>query len=119
MNLEESHGKYALNDGKITHLEFDFLKKELNLKIHARKRILKQKYESCLLLLKFVDVKLFDLFEDFPTDGQYSDITLFKKPNEDIYASFDPYGNTGLAHEKDNWIIKSETLSVTEILSNN
>jgi hypothetical protein len=64
---------------------------------------------------RFIDVKLFHLFEDLPTNGQYSDIVLLDKANEGVCASFDPFGNTGQAHTQDNWIIEAKSVSIIEI----
>ena len=89
--------------------------KELNIELEIRKRTIKQKFEVCKILLTFSNVKLFDILEDFPTDGQYSDITILENESSGVYVSFDPYGNSGIPNEKDNWIIKSDTLSMVEI----
>ena len=67
------------------------------------------------VMLTFHDIKLFDIFEDVPTNGQYSDITIFENENDCVYASFDPYGNSGIAHEDDNWIIKAEQITINEL----
>ena len=115
MTLSQAFKEYALNDGRITKFELDLETKKLNLELEIRKQIIKQKFEPCKILLTFINVKLFDVLEDFPTNGQYSDITILEKEDEGVYASFDPFGNSGLPHEKDNWIIKAESLSITEI----
>lgn len=115
MTLNEALKIYALNDGQISHFEFDFRTKKLNMKLLVRKHIAKQSFEPREVMLTFHDVKLFDIFEDFPTNGQYSDITIFENENDGVYASFDPYGNSGIAHEDDNWIIKAEQIIVNEL----
>ena len=113
MTLNQTFKNYTLNDGRIAKFDFDFNTKELNIELEIKKRIIKEKFEPCTILLTFSSLKLFDILEDFPTNGQYSDITILE--NEGVYASFDPFGNSGVPHEKDNWIIKAETLSIVEI----
>lgn len=115
MTLNQIFKDYALNDGRIAKFEFDFNAKKINIELEIKKRIIKQKFEACKILLTFSNVKLFDIIEDFQTDGQYSDITILEKENESVYVSFDPYGNSGIPHEQDNWIIKADTLSIVEI----
>ncbi len=113
MTLNEALKIHALNDGQISHFEFDFRSKKLNMKLLVRKHIANQSFEPREVILTFHDVKLFDMFEDFPTNGQYSDITIFE--NDGVYVSFDPYGNSGIAHEGDNWIIKADQITICEL----
>jgi len=115
MTLNEALKIYALNDGQISQFEFDFRSKKLNIKLLVRKHITKQSFEPCEMMLTFHDVKLFDIFEDFPTYGQYSDITIFENETDGVYVSFDPYRNSGIAHEDDNWIIKAEQITINEL----
>lgn len=115
MTLNEALKLYALNDGQICHFEFDFRTKQLKIKLLVRKHIVKQVFEPFKVMLTFHDVKLFDIFEDFPTNGQYSDITIFENENDGVYVSFDPYGNSGTAHQDDNWIIKSKQITINEL----
>jgi hypothetical protein len=114
MTLNQTFKNYALNDGRIAKFDFDFNTKELNIELEIRKRIIKEKFEPCKILLTFSNVKLLDILEDFPTDGQYSDITILEVEDNSIYASFDPYGNSGLPNEQDNWIIRAGSLSILE-----
>lgn len=107
--------KYVLPDGQITRLEFSFDNKELNIELKIRKLVSKKKYEGCKVRLTFFDVKEFYIFEDFPTNGQYSDITFIKEEDGQLYTSFDPYGNSGQQNEQDNWIIKASNVMLTEI----
>lgn len=115
MTLNQTCKDYLLNDGRIAKFEFDFNTKKLNIQLEIRKRLIKQKFEACKILVTFSNVSFFDVFEDFPTDGRYSDITILENESDCVYVSFDPYGNSGIPNEKDNWIIKSDTVSIVEI----
>ena len=42
-------------------------------------------------------------------------VTIFENENDGVYASFDPYGNSGIAHEDDNWVIKAEQITINEL----
>lgn len=85
------------------------------MKLLVRKHIAKKSFEPREVMLTFHDVKLFDIFEAFPANGQYSDIIVFQNENDGVYVSSDLYGNSGIAHEGDNWIIKAEQITICEL----
>jgi hypothetical protein len=115
MSISDINKKYILCDGKIIRLEFSFENKEMNIELQIRKLLSNKKSQPCKVRLTFIDVTEFEMFEDFPTNGEYSDFIFTEISNENIYASFDPYGNSGQPNEQDNWIIKSKNVKLIEI----
>jgi hypothetical protein len=113
--IDDIFKNYALCDGKIYHFEFSFDKKELSVDLQVGKSISKNQYQDCKIRLTFIEVLEFNIFEDFPANGQYSDITLTTLDSDQLYVSFDPYGNSGRPHEDDDWIIKSKSVKIIEI----
>ena len=114
-SIRDINKNYILCDGRITRLEFSFDNKELNVDLEIRKLISSKKSHDCKVRLTFIDVAVFEIFEDFPTNGQYSDITLIELGDQELYISFDPYGNSGKPNEQDNWIIKSKNVELIEL----
>lgn len=110
MTIEELLKKYALCDGLLLSFGFEYHSGIFNVKVRIRKCIAKNKYEKITATLEFKGVKELDLYEDFPTNGGWTNITLARLDNSEIYLSFDPYDNTGLPHERDNWTIKAKSL---------
>ncbi len=113
MNAEGLNKIYALNDGEILLLNVDYQNRKIGLTLLIRKYLSQQKLESCVIELEFVEVYEINLIEDFGTVN-YSDVVLIELDNKDFYLSLDPYGNSGLPHEKDNFIIKAKNLTLID-----
>jgi hypothetical protein len=114
MTLTDILKKYALNDGSICSFHLNYELKQLTLHLKVRRHLSGQKFEDCILELEFNHLKEIYIFEDFPTDGGYTDITFIKLANAEFYLSLDPYGNSGLPHGEDNLVIKAMNLTVIE-----
>lgn len=51
--------------------------------------------------------------DDF-TSIYYSDITLTELENGEYYLSIDPYDNTNVPNDKDNFVFKFKNLEISE-----
>ena len=115
MNLEELLKQYVLCDGGAQSFHLDIVNRRATVRLETRRIISRNRDEPCVLELEFGDVTEIYLFEDFPTDGGYTDITLTTLSDGTIYFSLDPFGNSGEPNDQDNWIIRSSTLVLKEI----
>ena len=77
MIFEELTRQYALNDAEIKSFYLDISRRTANVHLAVRKQTSKSKWTP----LEFAAVSEVSLFEDFPTSGRYSDITI-KKVND-------------------------------------
>jgi len=115
MIFEELTRQYALNDGEVKTFYLDISTRTAQVHLAVRKQTRKDKWISCDLRLEFAAVSEVSFFEDFPTSGGYSDITIKKLDDQTIYLSLDPHGNSGLPHPEDNWTIRAGSLTWTEL----
>lgn len=119
----ESLSKYILNDGEIHSLRIEYKNNNnlhsgfpiviLDLKVRISKPM--NKWQYCMLRLRFSDLIEFKLFEDFETGGNYSDIVFIQTENNVYYLSLDPYDNKNEQNEKDNFVIKAMKFDFEEI----
>ncbi|OON67782.1 hypothetical protein [Hymenobacter sp. CRA2] len=121
MNLEAVGQQYALNDGEIRAVELSLRYGESaaskgSVQLRVRKRVSKNRYESCLLTLEFGCVVRAVVDEDFTNsiNYNYSDIVLTKLENGLYYLSLDPFGNSGKPHEQDNLVLVAQSLTIHE-----
>jgi len=114
MNIEDIYTNYALNDGKIISLQLDYKLKKLIVTLQVRRLLAKDKFEPCTIELEFLNVNEVNYFEDFPTNGGYTDITFLKLEDSIFYLSLDPNGNSGLPNAEDNLVIKGEMLTLID-----
>jgi hypothetical protein len=116
MNLEQLFNRYILNDGTVKSFHFEVASKRATVELDIRKHLPKQKWAKCSVQITFIDVTEIFLFEDFPTNGNYSDFTFVKLADGKLYLSLDPYGNSGEPHTEDNWIIKALDFTINELM---
>lgn len=112
MLLEDLKERYILNDGQVLNLICDFANKQIEVRLSVRKQNGKA-IDSCTIGMIFKDAFEIDLLDNFDVDS-YSDIVFVKTDTEYFYASFDPYGNSGLPNDKDNFVIKSRGLKLID-----
>ena len=115
MDVEELLKQYILCDGVIRTIHLDVINKVVKVQLAVRRYLSKKKWEACIIELELGGVTEVYLLEDFPTGGGYTHITITPLDRGQLYLSFDPFGNTGKPHEKDNWIIRASSLRVQEI----
>jgi hypothetical protein len=106
--------QYIFADGKIVSVAFDYADKTIEMKLQIRKRA-KKKYLPCSILIRFRDVIEVDVLENFSTSGNYSDIVLVNQSDNQVYASFDPFGNSGQPDERDNFVIRAADCEFQEV----
>jgi hypothetical protein len=111
MSLDELFSIFPLSDGNILGFDFDYSTRTLRLRFQGTKQVAQNRHKISVAVLEFGGLIVMDLFEDFSTDGGCTDVTLAKTDNSEYYLSLDPYGNTGMPHERDNWIIRAESLT--------
>ena len=105
MLLEEFKQKYILNDGQVLSLACDFSQRQVQLQLNIRKWNGK-KPEPSIVDILFTGVTEIDLLDNFDVSS-YSDVVFVKTEAGDYYASFDPFDNSGVPSENDNFVIKS------------
>lgn len=113
MTFDDFLQRYALNDGEMLSIHMDYKLISLALKLQVRSSLGKDKFKPCEVHLEFRGLSKVDFFEDFPTNGAYSDITFIKQ-GEDFYLSLDPFGNSGLQHDEDNLTVIARELVVID-----
>lgn len=114
----DSLSNYILNDGQIISLKVDLYYQEKSkssaiVGLMVRKPTEKNLFVKCKIELQFEQVREVAINDDFGSD-YYSDLTLLKLDNGLYYLSLDPFGNTGMPHEKDNFVIISKALVIEE-----
>lgn len=122
MNLEALCSAYILCDGKVHsfQLNLDYLStnesKRANAQISlgVRKKVAKNKFESCIIELDFEGISEIRLCENFKSSIDYSDITFNKLENGLFYFSIDPFGNTNEPHANDNFVLVAQSFRVME-----
>ena len=111
--------KYALNDGEIHSLKLEYASEttqnSMIIDLKVKKYISKNKFVPCLLRLIFSELIELSIYEDFGTEGNYSDITILFEVKDEYYFSFDPYDNKNKQNDKDNFIIKARKLEIIEL----
>jgi hypothetical protein len=107
---------FIFSDGQILSLVCNFADSIVEIKITARKKLSKQ-IIPCVVCLRFGGVTEFNVWEDFATSGNYSDLVLLRQPNGQFYASFDPFGNSGEPDTRDNFVIKASHCKMEEVSS--
>ena len=112
MLLKDLKQRYILNDGQVLNLNCDFSNKQIEARLSVRKQNGKT-IDRCTIDIIFNEVYEIDLLDNFDV-ASYSDIVLVKTNAEHFYASFDPYGNSGLPSDNDNFVIKSHKLSLID-----
>ena len=110
---ERNFAQYIFADGTIISLTSSYADSSVELKLQIRKWVQKQ-IVPCIVTLRFENVVEFDILEDFSTAGNYSDVVLVKLNDNQFYASFDPFGNSGEPNESDNFVIKSAKCTINE-----
>ena len=105
---------FIFSDGQVLSVVCNFANSIIEVKLQVRKRVAKQ-IVPCMVCLRFEMVARLDLQESFPTSGDYSDIVLMKQSETRFYASFDPFGNSGEPHERDNFVIEAANCKIEEI----
>ncbi len=111
---EAQFDQFIFSDGKIFSMACDYVRGTIELRLGVRKHA-GQKILPCIVALCFEKVTELDVLEDFTTAGNYSDMVLTKMPNGKVYASFDPFDNSGEPNESDNFVIKAETCIIKEV----
>ena len=107
-------GQYILTDGKLLSMTCNYQDNTIQLKLQVRK-IIDKEIRPCTVSMYFEGVKELDVLDEFGTTGNYSDLVLTKLPDGLIYASFDPYGNSGEPNDNDNFVIKAENYIANEL----
>jgi len=105
-----------LSDGQVLSVVCHFADSAIEVKLQVRKKLAKQ-IVPCVVCLRFEKVTEFDVLEDFGTSGNYSDVVLVRQSDTQFYASFDPFGNSGVPDERDNFVIKAANCKIEEVSS--
>jgi hypothetical protein len=105
---------FIFSDGQILSALCNFADSILEVKLQVRKRLGKQ-IVPCVVCLRFEMVAKFDVLENFGTSGYYSDVILVRLSDTQFYVSFDPFGNSGEPHERDNFVIIAADCKIDEI----
>ena len=106
--------QFIFSDGKILSILCDYSINTIELRLEVRKYD-RKKIVPCIVTLRFLKVRELDILEDFGTSGTYSDIILTHLTDTEVYASFDPFSNSGEPNENDNLVIKAATCVIEEV----
>ena len=111
MTLKEIESKFILNDGEIISclMNFDEIK-FVSIILKVRENV-GGKISDLKLEFKFYEIIECEIFENVDSK-YYSDITLLQTENQDYYLSLDPYDNSNVPNENDNFIVKSKNLEI-------
>jgi hypothetical protein len=113
MNEDIRFNQHIFSDGKVLYMSCNYNENTIELRLEVRKFVGKQ-IVPCTVSLRFIRVIELDVLDGFDTTGNYSDVVL-KKLTNGLYASFDPFGNSGEPNENDNFVIKAENCVVEEV----
>jgi hypothetical protein len=124
MTFDDFESQYSLPDGEVISLHIDYCsdnndKNSVLLTLKVKRILTKNKRENCILKLMFQDNLQINIYENFGTGSDLSDITLVKLENGCFYLSLDPYDNSGLPNNKDNFTIQSKNLTIINENGNN
>ena len=104
MLFEEFRTKYLLSDGQVLGMSVDFEQKQISLRLNAR--VLNgKKAERCEIKLHLNESFELDLVDTLDMEW-HSDMVFIRLENGEFYLSFDPFGNSGLPNDSDNFVIK-------------
>jgi hypothetical protein len=112
MFIKEFHGQYVLCDGQVVRLHCDFEQGSVLVRLAIRRREGKRSF-PCIIELLFLEVSELDLLDTFGFE-HYSDVVFVRTSTGQFYASFDPYGNSGLPGNNDNFVIRSERVQLID-----
>ena len=119
MTLEQfDELNYVINDGQIIswNMTFETATKanSVNIIVSIRKMISKSKYQTCMLEIQLNEVQQIVVNSDCVDSGNFSDAIIVKLKNNTFYICFDPYDNSGIPHEDDNFKFISKALEILE-----
>jgi hypothetical protein len=119
MTIDETISNYYISDGQVISLKIDFNSDNNSLTsvtivLKIWKNIGAKKTTETLLQLIFTDLTQLDIVENFDST-YYSDIKLTTLETDEYYLSLDPYDNSLIPNEKDNFKIKAKTIKITEL----
>ena len=119
MEINEIFSNYFIADGQVISLKIDFNSDSNSLTsatiiLKIRQNIGDKKTKETLLQLFFTDLTQLDIIETFDSTN-YSDIKLIILETGEHYLSLDPYDNSAIPNEKDNFKIKAKTINIIEL----
>jgi hypothetical protein len=112
---EDLTSAYFLSDGVVLNIAIDHATGTVSLVLAVRKRLNRNKSMPSRLLITFSDVTTIYINDELCTGGQFSDCTFTSIQSGGIYFSIDPYDNSNLPNNEDNWIIKASFFTVKEM----
>ncbi len=104
MLFNEFKSKYFLSDGQVLGMSVDFEQKQISLRLNAQ-RLIGKKTERCEITLHLHEAFEIDLVNTIDMEW-HTDVVFARLESKDYYLSFDPFGNSGLPNESDNFVIK-------------
>ncbi|MDP3930388.1 MAG: hypothetical protein Q8R57_15315 [Bacteroidota bacterium] len=123
MTINEINSNYFIADGQLISIKIDY-NSDINsltsatVVIKIRKKIGTKKTMEAILQLFFTELILIDIIESFDSTF-YSDIKLLLLDNGEYYLSLDPFDNSEIPNNNDNFKIKARTLNITELEKEN
>ncbi len=114
MGLEDITSDYILNDGQVVSADIEFGEvPSATITLKARKRNRNKVIEERIVKLRLTHLTHVDIVDDF-TSKYYSDITVTRLENGDYYVALDPYDNSNVPKEQDNFVFKGKILELRE-----
>lgn len=124
MNIHQLHEHYWLIGGSIKafHLDIQNNTAEIELLVsrHINGKLLvgqinERDMVPCTIRLTFQNLIEASLFDKFPTQGYYLNLSLSGNNSEEVGISFNVHDNSSYAYEKDNWMIKAKWMTWIEV----
>jgi len=116
MTLEELYGGFQLCDGKVQWVRVCHAASTVDVALLVRERAgatTDPVWVAIELSFSGVVEHGFNGDEMDITDNDYSDITFLRREDGRFYLSADPYGNSGVPHERDNDVVIADALTIT------
>ena len=125
MNLEQFHiENYTLSDGEILSYTIDYGKQSgapciaptsVRIELSITQTLKKRKYRKCRVVLTLTGIVEIRIFDQPDWNGLYSDITIVTLASGMYYLSFDPYDNSNIPKDEDNYVFITQAIDIQVI----
>lgn len=125
MTLEQFQiENYTLSDGEIMSIAIDYCKQaeaphfaptSARVELSISQALGYRKYRKCKAVLTLAGISEIRIFDQQELNGLYSDITITMLASGMVYLAFDPYGNSNIPNDEDNYVFIAQTIDIQEI----
>jgi len=125
MTLEQFQiENYTLSDGEIMSIAIDYCKQSetpyfaptsVRIELSISQAHGYRKYRKCRAVLTLTGISEIRIFDQQELNGLYSDITITILASGMYYIAFDPYDNSNVPNDEDNYVFIAQTIDIQEI----